>query len=255
MNIENAKNEFIKFANKYDLKFSKMKRKYEHSFRVMENAHNIAKNLNLNNEEIEIATLIGLLHDIGHFEEIRVKDILKENTKLDHGDLGVEILQEKNYLRKYIEDDKYDNIILNAIKNHNKFRIEDGLSTQEFLFAKIIRDADKLDIFYEGAEMFWKDEKQKEEINDSKITDKIVEMFSKNVYCDRKYIQTKADSIIVFISAIFDINFKYNFLVLKKEDYINRILNKFEFKDKITVSQMKQIKETANEYVENMLKF
>ena len=255
MNIENAKNEFTKFAKQYDLTFPKMKRKFKHSFRVMENAKNIAKNLNLNNEEIEIATLIGLLHDIGHFEEIRVKDILKENTKLDHGDLGVEILQENNYLRKYIKDDKYDNIILKAIKNHNKFKIEEGLSREELAFAKIIRDADKLDIFYEGAEMFWNDEKQIEEINDSKITDKIVEMFSKNEYCDRKYIQTKVDSIIVFISAIFDINFNYDFLVLRREDYINRILDKFDFKDETTVSQMNQIRKITNEYVENMARF
>lgn len=253
MNIENAKIEFTKFAKSYDLTFPKMKRKLEHSFRVMENARNIAKSLNLNNDEIEIATLIGLLHDIGHFEEIKEKDILKENTKIDHGDLGVEILQKDNYIRKYIVEDKYDNSIFKAIKNHNKFRIEDGLSTQELLFAKIIRDADKLDIFYEGAEMFWTDEKQKEEISESKITDEVIELFSKNVYWNRENIQTKVDSIIHFISLIFDINLKYDFEVIKREDYINKILNKFDFKDITTAEQMRQIRKIANEYIESFL--
>ena len=84
MDIEKIEQEFTKFVSQYDLTFPKMKRKFKHSFRVMENAKNIAKNLNLNNEEIEIATLIGLLHDIGKPEEIKVKDILKENSKLDH---------------------------------------------------------------------------------------------------------------------------------------------------------------------------
>ena len=74
-------------------------------------------------------------------------------------------------------------------------------------------------------------------------------MFLKNEYCDRKYIQTKADSIFVFVSAIFDINFKYDFLVLRREDYINRILDKFDFKDETTVSQMNQIRKIKSEKV------
>lgn len=253
MNIENAKIEFTKFAKSYDLTFPKMKRKLEHSFRVMENARNIAKSLNLNNDEIEIATLIGLLHDIGHFEEIKEKDILKENTKIDHGDLGVEILKNDNYIRKYIEENTYDNIIIKAIKNHNKFKIEDGLSNKELLFSRITRDADKLDIFYEGAEMFWTQAEQIEEIDNSKITDDVMKSFAKHVYFDRKHLKTKADGIIHFISLIYDINFKYGFEIIKKENYINIILNKFTFKDKTTSKQMRHVLEIATQYIENNL--
>lgn len=249
MNIQKAKQEFFKFANQYDLTFPKMKRKLEHSFRVMNNSENIAKSLNLNNNETELATLIGLLHDIGHFEEIKEKDILKENTKIDHGNLGVEILVKEDYLRKYIEESKFDNIILKAIKNHNKFKIENGLSKEELLFAKIIRDADKLDIFYEGAKMFWTENKQIEEINNSKVSNDVMQNFYNHIYCDRKNIKTKADSIVHFISLLFDINFTYDFEIIKKEDYVNKILNKFEFKDGITSNQMKLVQEIATQYI------
>ena len=254
MNMENAKAEFTKFAKQYDLSFPKMKRKYEHSFRVMENANSIAKSLNLSYEEIEVATLIGLLHDIGYFEQIKVNNILKENRKIDHGDLGVEVLQKNNYLRNYIDKEDYDTIILKAIKNHNKFKIEDGLSKQELLFAKIIRDADKLDIFYEGAEMFWTSDEEKENINNSIITDEAQVAFIKHIHCDRKDINTKADSIINFIELFFNINFKYDFEIIKKENYVNKILNKFEFKDNNTAKKIEQIKEIANKYIEERLK-
>lgn len=253
MNIQKAKQEFLKFANQYDLTFPKMKRKLDHSFRVMNNSENIAKSLNLSNEEIELATLIGLLHDIGHFEEIKEKDILKKISKIDHGDLGVKILKNENYLRKYIEENRFDNIILKAIKNHNKFIIETDLSKEELLFAKIIRDADKLDIFYEGAEMFWTKKEQIDEINNSKISDEVIQNFAKHIYCDRKNIKTKADSIIQFISLIFDITFKYDFEVIKKEDYINKILNKFDFKDVVTSNQIKLVQEIASQYINNKL--
>lgn len=253
MNLENAKNEFTKFVQQYDLENKKIKRKYGHSFRVMENAGKIAESLNLCEDEIEIAKLIGLLHDIGHFETIKIKDILKESTRIDHGDFGVEILKKDNYIRKYIEEDKYDNIIFKAIKNHNKFKIEDGLNEQELLFSKIIRDADKLDIFYEGVEMFWINKEEIEKINNSKLSERVIETFNNNLLIDRKDVATQADGILNFISFMFDINFKYDFEILKKENYINKILDKFEFIDEITSNQMKKARKIANEYIEEQL--
>lgn len=253
MNIQKAEQEFLKFAEQYDLTFPKMKRKLQHSFRVKENAKNIAKSLNLNNDEIEIATLIGLLHDIGHFEEIQEKDILKLNTKIDHGDLGIEILQKNNYLRKFIKENTYDNIILKAIKNHNKFKIINELTKKELLFAKIIRDADKLDIFYEGATLFWTQSEQIEKINNSKISDIVIQNFDNHIYFDRKFLQTEVDKIIHFVSLIFDINFNYDFEIIKKENYINIILNKFTFEDENTSKQIEHILEIATKYIENRL--
>ena len=250
MNLENAKKEFNSFVKQYDLEFPKMQRKYKHSYRVMENSKNIAQSLNLTDSEIEIATLIGLLHDIGHFEEIKVRDILKENTKMDHGDLGVEILLKDEYIRKFIEEEKNDNIIMKAIKNHNKFKIEDGLSEKELLFAKIIRDADKLDIFYEGAEIFWTNREELEEINNSKISDKVLAEFRDNIVIDRKDTVTKVDRILSIVSFIFDINYKYNFKVLKEKKYINRILDKFSFKDEVTSGQIEEVSKIVNDYTE-----
>ncbi len=247
MNIENAKQEFIKYTNKYDFNNKKIERKYGHSLRVMENAGKIAESLKLNDEKIELAKLLGLIHDIGHFEEIKVKSECKENVKIDHGDLGVEILENNNYIRKYIKEEKYDNIILKAIKNHNKFKIEDGLSEEELLFAKIVRDADKLDIFYEGAEMFWNTEEERKNVGKSKITEEVKNEFNKKMIIDRKKKKTGADDIICFISFLFDINYSYTYNTIIKERYINKIIDKFKFEDKETLKYMKQIKEIREE--------
>ncbi len=56
------------------------------------------------------------------------------------------MLFEENLIKNFIEDDKYDYIIKTAVLNHNKGKIDEGLSEKEMLFSKIIRDADKLDI-------------------------------------------------------------------------------------------------------------
>ena len=243
MDIEKAKQEFTKYVSNYDLENQKIKRKFGHSFRVMERAGEIAKSLNLNEKEIELSKLIGLLHDIGRFEQARIYDTFSDSKSIDHGDLGVEILEKDNYIRKYIEEDKYDNIILKAIKNHNKYTIEEGLTEKELLYAKIIRDADKIDIFYEGAEIFWNEKEEIEEIEKSKATDIVIEEFKKNKLIDRRKRITPLDDIVGFISFMFDLNFKYSIEVLKQEQYINRILNRFNFDgNEIAKEQIEEVK-------------
>ena len=155
MDLNVSKQEFLNYVANYDANNSHIKRKIDHSLRVMQISKKIAENLELSQEEINISTLIGLLHDIGRFEQMKVYKTFNDEKSIDHGDLGVEILQKNNYIRKYIEEDKYDKIIYTAIRNHNKFQIEEGLKEKESLFSKIIRDADKLDILYQGTCITW----------------------------------------------------------------------------------------------------
>ena len=71
------------------------------------------------------------------------------------------MLENKEFLRRFVENDKDDELIIKAVRNHNKYKIEEGLNERELLHAKIIRDADKLDIMYEATCEFWKDEEDK----------------------------------------------------------------------------------------------
>ena len=154
IDLEKAKKEFLKFTENYDLRNKDILRKQKHSLRVMEISKQISNELKLNEEEIQISALIGLLHDIARFEQRKLYETFHDTKSFDHGDYGEKILEKD--IRKYIETNQYDKIIKTAVRNHNKFKIEDGLSEKENLFSKIIRDADKLDIFYEAVEMFWK---------------------------------------------------------------------------------------------------
>ena len=232
MDIETAKQEFEKFLEKYDIKNERIKYKKSHSYRVMQEAEQIAKSLNLSEEEIQIAMLIGLLHDIGRFEQIKRYNTFKDYLSVDHGDLGVEILTKDNYIRNYIKETKYDSIILKAIKNHNKFKIEEGLSEKELVFAKIIRDADKLDIFYEGVMQFWNTDEKIKEIEESEPSLEILEKFKNKQLINNKEEKTPVDRLLKFFSFIFDINFKYSIQKIQNEDYVNKVLSKFSFKNK-----------------------
>lgn len=177
IDLDKAIEEFIKYTKEFDLEDENIKLKHFHSLRVMKLSEEISKDLGLDEEKIKLATLIGLLHDIGRFGQYKQFNRFNDIYSFDHGDYGVKILFEEGLIRKFIKIDKYDKIIEKAIGNHNKFEIEKGLSKTENLFSKIIRDADKLDIIFEATEIFWNN--QEDKINQSIISEKVFNQINK----------------------------------------------------------------------------
>lgn len=255
INFENAEKEFLKYINNFNLEDEATNRKKLHSFRVMKNSEILAKKLNLNKEEVELAKLIGLLHDIGRFEQYdRAKKFLNEN-KFDHGNYGEFILKQDNYIEKYISNRKYIPIILKAIKNHNKYKIEEGLTNKEEMFCKLIRDADKLDILYETVCIYWKSEKEVENIENSKISKNIEEQLKKQEEIKKQGNEKfdSADHLLIILSFIYDINFKETFEIIQKQQYISKMLKRFNFKDKETAEKMKNMEEIIEQYINSKI--
>lgn len=122
IDIAKAKIAFKDFLNEYEDKSDLgFELKIVHTYHVAENAKKIAQELNLSKEDIELAELIGILHDIGRFEELKITKELN-SVKFDYAGHGSKILFEKGMIRKFIEDSQYDNIIKKAIKNHSRQR-------------------------------------------------------------------------------------------------------------------------------------
>lgn len=93
IDLEHAKDEFLNYTKKYDLSNENIKRKQLHSLRVMQISENIARSLNLNEEGVTLAMLIGLLHDIARFEQYTQYQTFKDFISFDHGDYALKILE------------------------------------------------------------------------------------------------------------------------------------------------------------------
>lgn len=221
--------------------------KINHTLRVMDNCERIAKSINLTKEEIEIAKIIGLLHDIGRFEQWKVYNTFKDLDSIDHADYGVEILTKNNYIRKYIKDDKYDDIILKSIKNHNKYEIQNDLNDKETLFVKLIRDADKIDILYLRSI-----QDLKIYIDENAFSDSLYEALINKKSINRKDIKTKTDELGVSLGFIFDINYKESFKILKEKKYFDTIIDIYKENTDNTKlkEQLEEIRKIINNYIE-----
>lgn len=249
VNKEDAKKEFIRFVDSYDLTCEMIDLKKYHSLRVMEISTKIAQEENFTEEEVEIATLIGLLHDIARFKQYTEYKTFRDRESFDHGDMGVEILEKDNLLRKFIQTDKYDDIIKLAIKNHNKFAIEEGLTEEQNKFCKLVRDADKIDILFIATGILWKHET--EQMENSILNPEVKEdLNNKKLIQQSKYKKIEyADSIIRMFGYMFDVNYKSSFKIIKNEKYIEQMANRFKFKDEYTQKEILDAGEQIKQYI------
>lgn len=251
INLENCKKVFDEYVSNYDKENFLIAKKINHTYKVMDISKEIANSLNLSEEEVKLATLIGLLHDIGRFEQAKIVGTYADTKQVDHAQIGVKILFEENKIREFLpEDFEYDEIIKKAVYEHNKFKISEELNEKEKLFAGIVRDADKIDIY----RMFTTDDMLKlgyaSGYEDTEnFTKEVEEAFYKNEQVPKNKLQTMLDWFLNAIAFTYDINFKKSFSILKERNYINIILDKSEKIWTKKIKDLNKIRNHINEYI------
>ena len=235
-------NNYLDYGNMIDLKI-------KHTFRVMRLSEMLANNLDLDEEEIYIAKMIGLLHDIGRFEQWKVYNTFRDLISIDHADYGVSVLKKNNYIRKYVEEDKYDKLILKSIKYHNKYKLPKNLTKQEKKFIEIIRDADKIDI------LFLYTIRELDVELDEELSEYVYQTLLERNDVDRKKLKTKTDLLAVSLGFIFDINLKESVKYLKDKKYCDTIIDIYKKKtnNKKLKNQLEEIRKIINNYIEERL--
>ena len=122
-----------------------IKHKEEHTLRVCKNIVLIGKSIDLERNELYLAETIALFHDIGRFKQFKTYGTFDDRKSENHAALGVKILKETRLLSCLSECEQ--NLICNAVEYHNLPKLPDNESPDCLLFSKLIRDADKLDIW------------------------------------------------------------------------------------------------------------
>lgn len=250
IDIVKAKQIFKEYVKNYNPEDEKIKIKIAHIERVSQISKRLAENLKLSQEDIELAEIIGLLHDIGRFEQVKRYHTFVDKDSINHGEYGVKILFENELIREFIKDDQYDRIIKLAILNHNKADIEKGLTKRENLHAKIIRDADKTDIFSVLTTGDKKAVWEKADLSNDIITDEIYREFMEDKRIDYKKRETSADILVSHFAYVYDFNFKETLEIIKQNNYIDKLYKRFIFKDKETMEKFNNIYEIAKKYLE-----
>lgn len=198
-----------------------------HSYNVCRNIVRIAEEESLSSNEILLAETVGLFHDVGRFRQYAKYRTFRDSISVNHGLLGSEILLGEKVLKDLPESEQ--ELIMQAVKFHNAFSIPDIENAETMLFLKLIRDADKLDIWrvffdYYGTPV--KDRPSAVGLGFPDIPEYSKEVLSlvfKKQLIPLSMLKTLNDFKLTKLSWIYDLNFSAALRVVVENDYIDRI--------------------------------
>ena len=206
-----------------------------HTGYVTDNSVQLAKNLQLSPYDVALAEYIGLFHDIGRFRQYAIYKTFSDADSEDHALLGIRVMEEEGLLDRLDTTDA--DIVRFAIKNHNQMMIEPLMPTLEnerrLLFAKIIRDADKLDIYRvllpfltpEGRKSAPKFlEREASEL----VSENFIRSFAAGKQADYRQLRTHGDRKIVRLMWVYDLNFDWTLREVVSRGYIDKFIASLE---------------------------
>lgn len=244
-----ARQQFESYLKQYDKADNKIRLKIIHTYGVVHCSWQICKRMGLPQEDTDLAQLIGLLHDIGRFEQVRRYDSFEPDT-MDHAAFGVQLLFEEGKIRDFIQEPKWDSIIRTAIARHSDFKL-DGISDErELLHSRLIRDADKLD----NCRVKLNDSIETllgvsaGEVGRSSISTEVMAQFMshQSIYSPTR--KTKMDYWLSYLAYFFDINFRETLKIIEEHQYVKRLIARIPYSNPETAAQMKEVKNNLLDY-------
>lgn len=252
INRKNVINAFAEYVRNYDPSDEKIKLKIDHTYRVAGLCQRIAESLGLSEPDVDIAWLLGMLHDIGRFEQIRRFGTFNDAQSVDHAEFGADLLLKEGLIRKFAEgyyeecelarsgNEEAEQIIKNnehhnkdtgllemAIRQHNKYRVKEDLTERQRMFCDILRDADKVDIFKVNADIPMEIiyDVTTEELKNGVITKEVLESFYKKETVLKSVRRSAVDHIVGHISLLFELVYKESYRQAKEQGYVYKLLD------------------------------
>jgi hypothetical protein len=203
--------------------------KLEHSLRVAAEARAIAAGEGWGAGDVRLADAIGLLHDTARFPQFEIYRTFNDTESIDHGDLGARTLEEEGFLDG-LNDDAC-RLILHSVQYHNKKELPRTLHAHEEKHLRLIRDADRLDIFF----ICW-DTLRSGQVHDhpelimnidfaGPPSDVILDQFERGETIDYRHIHTMADRFVLQLSWMHDLSYAASKRRVRDSGMLDRFLS------------------------------
>lgn len=236
------------YVSRFDTNDPKIQLKIKHTMKVCAIMDGLSDSLELDAHDHRITHTIALYHDIGRFEQLKQFGTFLDHQSVDHAALGVLILKENPFLEEYSMEEKEQ--ILFAIANHNKYRIEKTDDQKKLLFAKMIRDADKCDIFrvFACEDLQTATSTTLEQIKEDIVSPEIEQMIMDHCCVEKEKRKTGLDVWVTFLGFFFDFNFRRSFSIAKEQGYYRQPFEKIRFTK--AQAQIDRILNEVESYIE-----
>lgn len=227
---ETAKKAFLSYAEQYDTENILIRHKIEHTFRVAELSERYAKAIGLGREDVDFAWLLGLFHDIGRFEQARRYGTFVDSQSTDHAELSADVLFKDGLADRFPTKGLPQNwreIAETAVRLHNKLSLPDQLDDRTRLFAQLLRDADKTDIFRVIADIPFKDRAGSSLSGFQETKEANPEVMScvlEHRCVPKKLVHSRFEGRIMHCCMAFELVYRISRLTVREEGFLMRLL-------------------------------
>jgi hypothetical protein len=201
--------------------------KVEHTRKVCQVMDILTTCEGLSPEDTCIAAATALLHDVGRFPQYRRWRTFRDSDSDNHARLSVEVIRAEGVLDSLPPDER--KLIEEAVRFHNLLEVPARLKSPSALFLKLIRDADKLDIWRVFLDYFQQAPEQRASAVslgfpdlpavspicvDTLLSARVVHLDTVRSLNDFKLLQ---------ISWVYDLNFPASYRLLKARGYVEAL--------------------------------
>lgn len=203
--------------------------KVEHTYRVIDAIREITNTLDFEMPQKMLAESMALFHDTGRFKQYLDYGTFKDSAGRNHAQIGVEELEKEGVLNLLPDDERL--LVIKVILNHNVPELPENMRGTEDLFSRLLRDADKVDIFRVVTEYYdRKDKKENKTIqlglaDEAKISDSVFSEFMEGRIIEMKDLNYLNDFKLLQIAWIHDLNFLKTFEIVFRKGYVEKILH------------------------------
>lgn len=223
---------FREWANQYIQTFHEAEPQHQrsldlkeaHTARVCAAIERIASGLGLSENDLRIASVTALFHDIGRFPQYRKYRTFRDPDSENHAKLSLWELKRHRVLHTLEFAER--RIICLAILFHNRLRLPENLDAKTLLHCQLIRDADKIDILRVMCEHFQMEESLRNPVvtlglgTDALVREEVYRMLLDGRIMNYANLKTINEFKVLQMSWVFDMNFRPTFEILKERDNI-----------------------------------
>jgi hypothetical protein len=227
--------------------------KVQHTYNVCRLIVPIAREETTDHALVLLAETAALFHDVGRFPQYAQYKTFRDSISVNHGKLGAETLAGEKVLAVLAGEER--EIILTAVRFHNAFSIPRLHDSTALFCLKLVRDADKLDIWRIFLEFY---ENGKDSLASAaglglpdvpEYSDEIIAAVLEKRTASLSSLKSLNDFILLQLSWIYDLNFKPSVRILMEKEIIERFLRFLpRTEDMIHVSR------TLSDYAREQLK-
>jgi hypothetical protein len=194
--------------------------------------------LGMDESDCLIAEMIALFHDVGRFPQLEIYRTYKDEDSENHCLLALKVLAEHDVLADLGADER--EIIERAIEFHGIKELP-PLDERTMYFAKLIRDADKIDIFDLLIKYYRQMEENPEDFGKEVVeysfspecNSEIIDALMNGELIHYEQIKTINDAKLMQLGWVYDVNFDWSLKQIYDRGYLQAIIDLLPETDEI----------------------